>query len=209
LYICIHMDFYGTIVDVVLIFLQRGFILISVYSGSKMCPKDNTVISMEQIFPDTFCNREIMELQILCSNEHRGCNWTGPLKFSKVCVNSIYQKVFIIDCSFSSLWCACTRSPCGMHHLLSMHYTRKNLTSCNKSTNKPSTRSMYSHCLSQVVDRFGTTCNDLVEIIRLVARLFWQVRYMLDITRLLQPCDDNLVTSLLYHGCNKLVSTVL
>jgi hypothetical protein len=39
--------------------------------------------------------------------------------------------------------------------------------------------------------------------------LFWQVRYMLDITRLFQPCVDNLVTSLLYRGCNKLVSTVL
>ncbi|CAB4016039.1 TNF receptor-associated factor 6-like [Paramuricea clavata] len=52
-------------------------------SGSKMCPEDNTVISMEQIFPDKFCNREIMKLQIFCSNKHRGCNWTGPLKFSK------------------------------------------------------------------------------------------------------------------------------
>ena len=61
----------------------------------------------------------------------------------------------------------------------------------------------------QLWNNMWTTCNNLVEIIKLVARLFWQVRYMLDITRLLQPCVDNLVTSLLYHGCNKLVSTVL
>jgi hypothetical protein len=61
----------------------------------------------------------------------------------------------------------------------------------------------------QVWNNLLTTCNNLVEVIRLVARLFWQVRYMLDITKLLQPCVDNLVTSLLYHGCNKLVSTVL
>jgi hypothetical protein len=61
----------------------------------------------------------------------------------------------------------------------------------------------------QVWNNLLTTCNNLVEIIRLVARLFWQVCYMLDITRLLQPCVDNLVTSLLYHGCNKLVSTIL
>jgi hypothetical protein len=59
----------------------------------------------------------------------------------------------------------------------------------------------------QVWNNLLTTCNNLVEIIRPVARLFWQVRYMLDITRLLQPCVDNLVTSLLYHGCNKHVST--
>ena len=55
----------------------------------------------------------------------------------------------------------------------------------------------------QVWNNLLTTCNNLVEIISLVARLFSQVRDMLDITRLLQPCVDNLVTSLLYHGCNK------
>ena len=62
------------------------------YSGSKMCPEDNTTISTEQIFLDKFCEREIMELQIFCSNKHRSCNWTGPLKFSKVCVN-FYIKI--------------------------------------------------------------------------------------------------------------------
>ena len=51
----------------------------------------------------------------------------------------------------------------------------------------------------QVWNKLWTTCNNLVDIIRLVARLFWQVRYMR---------VDNLVTSLLYHGCNKLVNTV-
>jgi hypothetical protein len=61
----------------------------------------------------------------------------------------------------------------------------------------------------QVWNNLLTTCNNLVEIIRLVARLFWQVCYILDITRLSQPCVDNLVTSLLNHGCNKFVSTVL
>jgi hypothetical protein len=35
------------------------------------------------------------------------------------------------------------------------------------------------------------------------------IQYSHDITIFLQPCVDNLVTSLLYHGCNKLVSTVL
>ena len=32
---------------------------------------------------------------------------------------------------------------------------------------------------------------------------------MLDITRLLQPCVDNLVTSLLYHGYNNLVTRLI
>ena len=34
-----------------------------------------------------------------------------------------------------------------------VEYTRKNLTSCNKFVNKSS-----SHCLSQVVNKFGTSC---------------------------------------------------
>jgi hypothetical protein len=55
----------------------------------------------------------------------------------------------------------------------------------------------------------NTTCNKLVDIIRLVARLFQQVRYSHDITILLQPCVVNLVTFLLYHNCIRLVKTTL
>jgi hypothetical protein len=54
-----------------------------------------------------------------------------------------------------------------------------------------------------------TTCNNLVDIIRLVARLFQQVRYSHDITILLQPCVINLVIFLLYHDCIRLVRTTL
>ena len=90
-------------------------------------------------------------------------------------------------------------------------YTRKNaqvVTSLPTSRQQDVFALLVTSC-QQVWNNLLTTCNNLVEIIRLVARLFWQVRYMLDITRVLQPCVDNLVTSLLYHGCNKLVSTVL
>jgi hypothetical protein len=83
-------------------------------------------------------------------------------------------------------------------------YTRKNLTSCSMSVNK-----LCSHCLSQIVNKFRTTCNNLVDIIRLVARLFQQVRHSDDITILLQPCVVNHVTFLLYHDCIRLVRTTL
>jgi hypothetical protein len=53
------------------------------------------------------------------------------------------------------------------------------------------------------------TCNNLVDIIRLVARLFQQVRYSHNIKILLQPCVVNLVTFLLYHDCIRLVRTTL
>jgi hypothetical protein len=61
----------------------------------------------------------------------------------------------------------------------------------------------------QVWNKLFTTCNNLVDIIRLVPRLFQQVRYSHVITILLQPCVVNLVTFLLYHDCIRLVRTTL
>jgi hypothetical protein len=75
--------------------------------------------------------------------------------------------------------------------------------------NKPSTSCVRTACPSgqQVWKMLLTICNNLFDIIRLVARLFQQVRYGHDITILLQPCVVNLVTFLLYHElellCNK------
>jgi hypothetical protein len=61
-------------------------------------------------------------------------------------------------------------------------YTCKNLTSkqvCQQAVNK-----MYSHCLSQLVNRFGTTC--------------WQlVTTLLKLSDLLQGCSDKYVTCLI------------
>jgi hypothetical protein len=61
----------------------------------------------------------------------------------------------------------------------------------------------------QVWNKLLTNCNNLVDIIRLVARLFQQVRYNHDITILLQLCVVKLVTFLLYHDCIRLVRTTL
>ena len=56
----------------------------------------------------------------------------------------------------------------------------------------------------QVWNKLLTTCNNLVNIIRLVTRLFQQGCYNHDTTILVQPCVVNLVTFLLYHDCIKL-----
>jgi hypothetical protein len=107
----------------------------------------------------------------------------------------------------------CYKSAAGLLQLVRFTCvkTRKNaqvVTSLPTSRQQDVLALLVTSC-QQVCNNLLTTCNNLVEIIRLVARLFRQVRDMLDITRLLQPCVDNLVTSLLYHGCNKLVSTIL
>ena len=60
-----------------------------------------------------------------------------------------------------------------------------------------------------VWNKLLTTCNNLVDIIRLVTRLFQQGCYNHDITILLQPCVVNLVTFLLYHDCIWHVRTTL
>jgi hypothetical protein len=79
-----------------------------------------------------------------------------------------------------------------------------------KSANKPSTSCVRTACpklstrLEQTVNNLF---NNLVDIIRFVARLSQQVRYSHDITILLQPCVVKLVTFLLYHDCIRLVRT--
>jgi hypothetical protein len=79
--------------------------------------------------------------------------------------------------------------------------------------NKSSTK-LCSHCLSQVVNKFVlrsllTTCDNLVDIIGLVARLFQQVRSSHDITiwlvvtTLWHSCYIMTVSGLLEQSCNK------
>jgi hypothetical protein len=60
--------------------------------------------------------------------------------------------------------------------------------------------------LSTSKEQLVNCCNNLVDVIRLVARSFQQVWYSHDITILLQPC---LVTFLLYHDCVRLVRKTL
>ena len=61
----------------------------------------------------------------------------------------------------------------------------------------------------QVWNKLLTPCNNLVDIIRLVTRLFKQGCHNHDITILLQPCVANLVTILLHHDCMRLVRATL
>lgn len=73
------------IVEITLAFFSR--ITHCVYilsSGDKKCPEDNTTLSLQQIFRDAFCNREILELECFCTNQTLGCNWTGPLRTLQV-----------------------------------------------------------------------------------------------------------------------------
>ena len=78
-------------------------------------------------------------------------------------------------------------------------------------TNKPSTSCVHIACpkLSTSMEQLVNSCNDLVDIIRRVTRLFQQVRFSHDKTILLQSCVVNLVTFLLYHDCIRRVRTTL
>ena len=94
---------------------------------------------------------------------------------------------------------------------IALTYTRKNLTTCSKSANKRQQvvfARLVTSC-QQVWNKLLTTCNNLVDIVRIPSRLFQQGCYSHDITILLQPCVVNLVTFLLYHDCIRLVRTTL
>ena len=100
-------------------------------------------------------------------------------------------------------------------------YTHKNLASCIASL--PTSRRQVVFALlvpscQQVRNKLLTTCNNLVDISGLVARLFQQVRYSHDIIRpynsiftslCRQPCKI-LVISWLYQTCwNNLVTSLI
>jgi hypothetical protein len=100
--------------------------------------------------------------------------------------------------------------------------SKKNFLERNVSTERASfTHGKISHLVASLptsrqqvvfamlVPSCQQVCNNLVDIIRFVARLFQQVRYSHDITILLQPRVVNLVTFLLYHDCIRLVGTTL
>ena len=81
---------------------------------------------------------------------------------------------------------------------LAKHYTRKNLTTCSKSANKPLTSCVRTACyklstsLEQAVNNLWQACWYCQTC---VTRLFQQGCYSHDTTILLQPCVVNLVTS--------------
>ena len=86
------------------------------------------------------------------------------------------------------------------------HFKRKRSLKIDRATFCTEWKSAFTSC-QQVWNKLLTTCNNLVDIIRLVTRLFQQACYNHDITILLQPCIVNLVTFLLYHDCVRLVRT--
>ncbi|XP_047143631.2 TNF receptor-associated factor 6-A [Hydra vulgaris] len=49
-------------------------------NGVLMCPLDKTVLNSEEIFPDKFTEREILQLKVKCDNFSKSCQWTGELK---------------------------------------------------------------------------------------------------------------------------------
>ena len=98
-----------------------------------------------------------------------------------------------------------------LYKVMLTKYTPKNLRTCSKAANKPSTSCAHTACykLSTSFEQAVNNLNNLVDIVRLVTRLFQQGCYNHDKTILLQPCVVNLVTFLLYYDCSRLVKTTL
>ncbi|CAG0879702.1 unnamed protein product [Darwinula stevensoni] len=57
----------------------RDCITTWVQKGSRWCPQDNSPITDGMIFPDSGFKREILQLQVRCSNSPNGCNHTSSI----------------------------------------------------------------------------------------------------------------------------------
>ena len=107
---------------------------------------------------------------------------------------------------------------CKSEVLIDDMYTRKNLTTCTHVKISQLVASLQTSrqqvvfarlvkSCQQVWNKLLTTCNNLVNIVRLVARLFQQGCYNHDITILLQPCVVNLEIFLFFRDYIRLVRT--
>jgi hypothetical protein len=156
--------------------------------------------------------------------------WQYSLRFSLFCLKSLGERIertndvngllttstrLLSSTDLSQLSCFNNLLPsCGnliQHRQHYYNFTRKNLTSC---------RSLPTGCVRTARPKLSTSlgqdvnsCDNLADIVRLVARLFQQVRYNHDITILLQllyrqPCRCNIVfISRLYQTCSKKLGT--
>jgi hypothetical protein len=121
-------------------------------------------------------------------------------------VNSLFQTCWQLGTSSAKTTC---------WRLFSRLATRCEIFSCVASLPTRRQQIVFAVFVANCSNKFGTelltTCNNLVDIIRLVARLFQQVQYSHDITILLQPspCVVNLVRFLLNHDCIRRVRTTV
>jgi hypothetical protein len=163
----------------------------------------------------TTCNKSVELNNLVTSCQQAVQNLSTSLcehMLLTSCWNSIATSLLQVCCRFVTT-CAFLRAWQADVYFAVIIYTRKNLTSCSKCANKLGREQVVFALLvpscQQVWNKLLITCNNFVDIIRLVARLFQQVRYSYELTILLQPCVVNLVTFLLYHDCIKLVRTTL
>ena len=74
-----HIHIFSLWNSIVEPFKQSVSLYFDLHRGSNRCPEGTCdVISLEEIHPDKFCDRQIMELKCYCSN--RGCKTQICLK---------------------------------------------------------------------------------------------------------------------------------
>ncbi|XP_059060070.1 TNF receptor-associated factor 6 [Achroia grisella] len=81
--------------------------------NSGYCPLDNDKLGMENIFPDNFVKREILNLTLSCPNSSKGCKATvSPLDFESHLESCKYnlpqtssQPEIRVPCSFHAVGC--------------------------------------------------------------------------------------------------------
>ena len=80
------------------------------FSGPKICPVDNSPLTLDHIFRDAFCNREILDLECYCNCKPLGCEWTGQLRNMEV-FNFRGVSFFSFPWSSEASRCSLDKSP--------------------------------------------------------------------------------------------------
>eukprot|EP00112_Aurelia_sp_Birch-Aquarium-sp1_P021887 Seg5995.2 transcript_id=Seg5995.2/GoldUCD/mRNA.D3Y31 product="TNF receptor-associated factor 3" protein_id=Seg5995.2/GoldUCD/D3Y31 len=73
-------------------------------NGDIVCPVDETIVKADEVFPDTYAKREVLNLQTFCKYRGSGCQWKGPVRE--------YEN-HIANCEFEDVECP---NGCGQRY---------------------------------------------------------------------------------------------
>ena len=66
-------------------------------AGNIICPVDQSIILPNQVFPDVYAKREVLNIPVFCNYHENGCQWKGTIRDFEV-GGMNFTLIFMILC---------------------------------------------------------------------------------------------------------------
>ncbi|XP_065054907.1 TNF receptor-associated factor 3-like isoform X1 [Rhopilema esculentum] len=100
-------------------------------AGNIICPVDQSIILPNQVFPDTYAKREVLNIPVFCNYRENGCQWKGTIRDFEE---------HILKCDFEDILCP---AECGKR-------VAKSLLEKHVNENCPRRQVECEHCQMKV-----------------------------------------------------------